>query len=146
MVRRCHERGTRWEGVPGIPSWRDYGAKGIKVCRRWRDSFGAFLADVGLPPTREATLDRRRCSRNYTPSNVRWVDPATQAANRQNTRWTEAPDPETGEMLHLSLSEWGRRTGIDRRTIGRRLDRGWAPARAVSQPTTVSLELADVPF
>jgi hypothetical protein len=149
MISRCHDREGRrqWSNAPGVPQWRDYGGKGIKVCRRWRESFEAFLEDVGLPPTPEATLDRQRCRRGYSKSNARWVDPLTQASNRQNTRWTTARHPDSGEELTLSLSEWGRRTGIDRRTIGRRLDRGWIPDEAVGRPTkAAACEIQDVPF
>lgn len=135
MIRRCHDPSTlKWASVPGVPTWRDYGAKGITVCKRWRESFEAFLADVGLPPTREATLDRRRNTKNYTPSNCRWVDIKTQQANRKNTRWVTAVHPATGQETRLWLSEWGRQVGIDRRTIAARLNRGWTPNDAVGIP------------
>lgn len=145
MIARCHDREERrrWANAPSVPQWRDYGGKGIKVCRRWRESFEAFLEDVGLPTTQEATLDRKNCRRGYSPSNARWVDPLTQASNRKNTRWTTAYHPDSGEELTLSLSEWGRQVGVDRRTIAARLNRGWTPDDAVGR---IVRSLADVPF
>jgi hypothetical protein len=133
MIRRCHGGCDRWSFCPGVPSWNDYGGQGIHVCRRWRGPGGflRFAIDVGPPPSMEHTLDRKRTRLGYRPSNVRWATPAEQAANRSNTRWVEGPCPETGQTLRLSCSEWGRRTGIDRRTIARRLDRGWTPAEAL---------------
>lgn len=154
MVARCHDPGHGAHYFPGsgVPSYRDYGARGIRVCKRWRESFEAFLADVGPPPAPDSTLDRIRCSRGYTPSNVRWVDMATQHRNRVNVRLVSAACPESGEVLTLSVSEWSRKTGVSRRTITKRLDRGWEPERAVytvtawSQLMTAADELAEAPF
>jgi len=39
MIGRC----TR----PSDTSWKKYGARGIKICERWRNSFVDFLADMG---------------------------------------------------------------------------------------------------
>lgn len=58
-----------------------YGGVGVTVCDRWRESFEAFLADMG---ERQAgtTLDRIDGTRGYGPDNCRWADQATQSANR----------------------------------------------------------------
>lgn len=147
MIRRCHDPSTRrFHPDSGVPSFRDYGDIGIKVCRRWRadNGFENFLDDVGLPPTKGHTLDRIRCSRGYSRSNVRWATPGEQRSNRKNTHWLTALSPITRHQHTMSLSDWGRHTGINRRTIGRRLERGWAPNEAVQQTRTV--EALDVPF
>lgn len=130
MIDRCHrpERMRRWAISSGAPDVKDYSGAGVTVCARWRDperGFAAFVEDIGPPPTKVATLDRINPHRNYTPSNCRWADPALQAANRKNARFVEA----RGERL--TLSEWARRTGVNRRTIAGRLDRGWPPERAL---------------
>lgn len=156
MIDRCHnpDRMERWNRAMAKPfaKHKDYGGAGVKVCKRWRDpktGLAAFAADLGEPPTPLHTLDRRNPHRGYSPSNCRWADPETQAANRKNTRWVEAPDPETGEVLRLSLGAWSRKTGVARGVIARRLDRGWDPARAVTTktPRLVKEEsLPPVPF
>ena len=64
-ITRCHDPNTR--------NFADYGGRGIAVCDRWRQSFAAFLEDVGPRPGPGYLLDRRDNASNYEPGNVRWV-------------------------------------------------------------------------
>jgi hypothetical protein len=40
----------------------------------------------------------------------------------------------------LSVSQWAKRTGIPNRTILDRLQRGWSPERAISEPIRAKKE------
>ncbi len=75
MKQRCHN--------PRTPAYPNYGGRGIEVCQSWRDSFEAFLADVGLRPSPKHSLDRIDNDGNYEPGNVRWANWDQQAANRR---------------------------------------------------------------
>jgi hypothetical protein len=44
----------------------DYGAKGITMCQRWRDSFEAFFADLGQKPTTKHTIARLDHESHYS--------------------------------------------------------------------------------
>lgn len=76
MRNRCYN--------PSLPDYRNYGARGITVCDRWRDSFENFLADVGPRPGSEFSIDRYpNNDGNYEPGNVRWATKKQQGNNRR---------------------------------------------------------------
>jgi hypothetical protein len=64
LVARCYR--------PTHQALRWYGGAGIKVCKRWRNSFPAFLADMGSKPDHHFVLARIHKHRDYTPSNCEW--------------------------------------------------------------------------
>lgn len=71
---------------PKANSYKNYGARGIEVCERWRESFENFYADMGEPPTSSHTLDRKDNDGNYEPDNCRWVTRKTQQRNTRGNR------------------------------------------------------------
>lgn len=97
MQSRCHD--------PANKSYGRYGARGIAVCQEWRDSFAAFLADIGERP-KGMTLDRINSAGNYEPGNVRWATYTVQARNtRRNIR------VQRGDEV-MTLAEAAERFGI----------------------------------
>lgn len=71
---------------PKDPAYARYGGMGITMCARWRDSFEAFLADMGPRPSGR-TIDRYPNKHgNYEPGNCRWATPFEQTHNRRILR------------------------------------------------------------
>lgn len=76
-----------WDGMvqrttnPNSNRWPDYGARGIKLCDRWR-KFDNFLADMGERPY-GTSIDRIDVNGNYEPGNCRWADASTQNLNKR---------------------------------------------------------------
>lgn len=80
MKRRCYAAHSI--------DFKNYGARGIKVCDRWLDSFDSFLADMGVCPP-GLSIDRINNDGNYEPSNCRWADRVTQSRNRSFSHVTQ---------------------------------------------------------
>jgi hypothetical protein len=76
MMDRCEWGGNK-------QSWQNYGAKGIRVCDRWR-TFANFLADMGQASD-ELTLDRINNDLGYSPENCRWATRKQQSFNTSRT-------------------------------------------------------------
>ena len=69
---------------PRYSRYHDYGGRGIRVCDRWLKSFESFVADVGLAPGLEYSLDRYpNNDGNYEPGNVRWATRSQQQRNKR---------------------------------------------------------------
>lgn len=74
MKERCHN--------PKNPDYKYYGARGITVCIRWRNSLQHFVEDMGVPK-KGMTLERVNNNKGYSKSNCKW---ATRAEQSKNTR------------------------------------------------------------
>lgn len=120
MRQRCYNKNS--------PKYKNYGARGIKVCDRWLHSFENFYADMGKCPD-GFSLDRIDVNGDYTPENCRWADDVTQCNNRQfNFKVTFNGITET-------LRYWSEKTGINKSALYLRIHRrGWDVEKALTTP------------
>jgi hypothetical protein len=68
---------------PNFHHYKNWGGRGITICKRWIDSFEAFLTDMGLRPSNKHSLDRKKNNGNYNKDNCHWITAKKQAANRR---------------------------------------------------------------
>lgn len=69
--------------------YKDYGGRGIKVCKKWEEDFWAFHKYMGPRPSKDHSIDRIDNDGNYEPGNVKWSTPKEQANNKRNTKKKE---------------------------------------------------------
>lgn len=115
MKARCHN--------PRAPGFQYYGARGITVCDRRRDSFENFLADMGEQPVGKS-LDRIDNAGNYEPGNCRW------ATASEQMRHTRASTMVTFRGETKSVPDWCDELGLHYESTRMRIQRGMAPEKA----------------
>jgi hypothetical protein len=84
MKQRCYNKKSK--------AYKYYGARGIKVCERWKKSFYNFVVDVKKPKEIGLELDRINSNGNYEPENVKWSTIRENINNRRNTVFISCED------------------------------------------------------
>lgn len=107
---------------PNHPSYPSYGAKGIRMCPEWCESFEQFLKDVGEAPKpkRKYSLDRIDPHGFYEPGNVRWATITTQARNKKDTKWVQDIRPGY-EGQRIKAAELAEKLGISYQQLRARM-------------------------
>lgn len=127
MRRRCNN--------PKRKDYKHYGGRGIKVCKKWEDSFISFKEDIGASYNEGLELDRIDTNGDYTPENCRWTTRREQVKNRRSNG--SAFDTKIIEKDGLSLcqSEWADVFGLGKKSISDRMNKlGWDKDKALSGP------------
>ncbi len=117
MMQRCNN--------PNNPQYKNYGARGIRVCKRWR-SFEHFLTDMGEAPA-GLSIDRINNDLGYEPENCKWSTLREQLNNRRKTIFV------TFRNETLPLAVLAERHGKQRQMFGNRLKAGWSVAEALDE-------------
>lgn len=124
MKTRCYNR--------NFHKFKDYGARGIRVCDRWRHDFATFLADVGERPSPIHQIERKDNDGHYEPSNVVWATPTQQGRNKRNNVIL------TFQGRSMCLSAWAEEIEIGFATLSARVRAGWSTERALTTRASLS--------
>lgn len=109
IIARCEN--------PKHISYKYYGAKGIKICDRWRESFECFFLDMGERPEGKS-IDRINVNGDYEPGNCRWATIEEQNNNKSNAIKI------TYQGKTMTISDWAKECGIRRNVLYHRLVEG----------------------
>ena len=121
MFNRCYNQNQK--------SYKNYGAKGIRVCDEWhgKEGFKNFIKDLGERPV-GATIERINSRGNYEPSNCRWATRLEQANNKSNNRMI------TINGLTQTKSQWAKSHNINVSLFHFRVKNGMDPLEALTKP------------
>lgn len=118
MIRRCYRKTNS--------NFKHYGARGIKVCPSWKNSFEAFIGDMGLRPSKNHTLDRIKPNKDYCKNNCRWASKVVQNRNKRNSFFL------TFNNKTQHAIDWANELQIPYHRIHRRIRNGWTVEEALS--------------
>jgi hypothetical protein len=119
MKQRCYNK--------GYSSYSEYGGRGIKLSKRWLNSFTLFYQDMG-PSPKGYELDRKNSDGNYHKSNCRWVPNSVNTNNRRCSVFF------TFEGRTQSASQWAHEYGMKAVTVLSRRRQGWSPRKTLKTP------------
>ena len=121
MKTRCYNKSSN--------KYHAYGARGIKVCDEWKNSFKKFKEwALSNGYGDNLTIDRINNDGNYEPSNCRWV------TNKQNTNNTRKNRVITYNGETHTMSEWCEILGVKLGTLSARIYRGWSLEDVMTRP------------
>lgn len=112
---------------PNQKSYKDYGAKGIRVCEKWQ-TFEGFYEDMGESFVEGLTIERKDLKGNYCPENCEWITKEQQALNKSNLVTV------TYKGVTAPLVVFCNEMNLKSRTIYHRLRRGWSVEQALETP------------
>lgn len=112
---------------PNDKEYKNYGGRGIKVCRRWK-RFANFIEDMGERPTEKHSLDRIDNNSEYNKENCRWATKKEQAHNRRDNRL------ETYNGISKCVASWAEEYMIPYYSLLWRLNHEWSMYRALTTP------------
>lgn len=104
---------------PNFKQYKDYGGRGITVCDEWMEFVPFMNWALANDYNDGLQIDRRDNDKGYSPENCRFV---TRSQNQRNMRRNRYLTIKGETKL---IAEWCEQTGLDRRTITTRIERGW---------------------
>ena len=112
---------------PNIPGYKNYGGRGITVCKDWYD-FSNFIKDMGKRPGENYSLDRINNDGNYCKDNCRWATKHEQVRNRRTNVYVEYKGKQR------ILKDLAIEVGLNYQLLQRRLSKGMSIEEAINKP------------
>lgn len=122
MKKRCNNTKAR--------AYKWYGAKGVRVCLEWEQRFLNFYEwAISHGYSDALTIERIDSSKNYEPSNCKWIPLSDQNNNKCSSRYIEYAG------VKMTIKDASEKYGIYYQTLIRRLNKGWSVNKSIETPT-----------
>ena len=119
MKQRCYYRKNI--------GYKNYGARGIRVCDEWKNDFMAFYEwSINNGYNDKLTIERIDVNGNYCPKNCKWITHLEQQSNKTNNKYIKY------KGCIYTLSQLSRKFNINSETLRKRLKSGWNLEEALS--------------
>ena len=114
---------------PKHTAYKNYGGRGIEVCKEWHDDFQSFREwAYSAGYSDNLSIDRIDNDGNYEPKNCRWVNTVDQNRNQRSNIVLEY------DGKKQLMSDWARELGISVQALSRRINiLHWPLDRALSE-------------
>lgn len=119
MKSRCYN--------PNNETHKRYGAKGITLSEKWKNSFLGFWDDMKDGYKDNLTLDRIDNNKGYSKENCRWATWKQQAQNKKGVTLY------TFGNKTMSADDWSKELGLKKKTVYARIKfYGWDITKAIT--------------
>ena len=119
----CARRNRKTHG-----SYKNYGARGISVCKEWNDSFEAFYNWAMANGFKDGlTIERIDNNGDYCPENCMLIPKSEQSKNRRNCIFLTYNNQTKG------LKEWSKITGVKYGTLLKRYHQDKDPQHVLKE-------------
>jgi len=113
-------------------SYKDYGARGIKICKEWNNNFLKFYNwSIKNGYKDNLSIDRIDNNLGYNPENCRWITTREQVWNRRNS--IKKNITAFGETKSAHEWESDARCVVSIGTLLYRIGAGWNPEIAITK-------------
>lgn len=120
LIERCEN--------PCHKAYKNYGGRGISVCKEWKHSFKLFFEHIGPKPSKDHSIDRIDNDKPYQPGNVKWSTWHEQASNKRNNIFLNFE----GEIK--TLTDWASELKVSKTALWWRREKGWCDFCVLSIP------------
>ena len=116
---------------PNNVAYKNYGGRGIKISKEWKNNFPRFIKDMGKKPI-GFTIERKNNELGYSKSNCVWASRKSQSLNNRGNKLL------TLNGKTHTVVEWAAELNLNKGALYHRVFYGWSDERILTQPIRIS--------